>query len=367
MLHSPKHRCFVVMKVFVLAALGTIRAEDNIITRPTFENHRAGAILSLEHANLNVPSWTSELENFWVTALGAVSDPRSAAVFKRTKDNNGTLEGLNWINIGLQQFHMPFEAPTQSIPGYVGLTFPDLDDLQVRLSGAGVQWVKHSKARDQEIGGYDRDRPWSEDFLSVQSPTGVNLRLHESSPTRSNPMAWYGPSLHLLPTNRELALPGGQSMGSGIVYLAFRARIGTAGTICEFYEAALDAQTSLRDHVCEVFIGMEQALLFFESEIETTYDGHHIAIYVNAFSDLYTRAKTLNLVWDNPRYPQFTYPTLEDAVRHKEFRILNIMNLTSGRVVHTLEHEIRSVEHPGFSCRSLLPAMDPRRLSEQEL
>lgn len=343
---------FFIFGGLILASLNLAKSEQSIDF--TIDNTRGGAFLSLEHANLNIPGWTSELANFWLTGLGVVSDPRSDGVVKRTRDSNGTLDGLFWANVGLQQFHMPFDSPTQTIPGHIGLTFPNLGDLQDRLTSAGVPWVRHSTTKLQG------QHSWSTSYLAVESPTGVSLHLHESNPERKHDgKAWYGPSLDLIPTP-ELTLPGGKSFGIGMPYIVLRARMGTARTICEFYKNVLLATTVTHsqgnESVCEVDIGAEQALFFIETNQDAVpYDGHHIAVYVrnSLFAELYNRAKNFGLVWDNPRFPQFTYPTLEDAQEHHEFRVIQIIDLSDGSVVHELEHEIRSANHPQYSCRNL--------------
>ena len=110
------------------------------------------------------------------------------------------------------------------------------------------------------------------------------------------------------------------------------------------------------------------------------YDGHHIALYINDFQETYKRLRaaqpiaaqqkgeqgSLGLIYNNPRFPQFRYDTLAEALGHNEFRFKDIVDPTvtpgatynsggrsnSSGVVYTIEHEIRSVLHPGFSCRS---------------
>ena len=71
------------------------------------------------------------------------------------------------------------------------------------------------------------------------------------------------------------------------------------------------------------------------------YDGHHIAVYVHDFADLYTRLAASNLHWDNPRFPQFSYRTLSDALRHQEFRVKDIVDTDTNQTILELEHEIR--------------------------
>ena len=76
---------------------------------------------------------------------------------------------------------------------------------------------------------------------------------------------------------------------------------------------------------------------------------------VRAYPSRYiARSTHAGLVWNNPRFPHLTYDRLEDALRHNEFRILDIVDPESGERLYTLEHEVRSLLHPGFSCRHWL-------------
>merc|ERR1712039_502318 len=82
-----------------------------------------------------------------------------------------------------------------------------------------------------------------------------------------------------------------------------------------------------------------------------------------SFASMYKRAKAASLVYNNPRFPHLTYDTLDDALRHGEFRVLDIVDPQSGKVVYQLEHEIRSLEHPTFNGRELAVKAKRRRLN----
>ena len=138
-----------------------------------------------------------------------------------------------------------------------------------------------------------------------------------------------------------------------------------------------------RERVCVVSIGCSQSVRFVEcGEGETLppYDGHHIAVYTNRFAELYEAADRRGLVYNNPRIPNLTYGTVDDALRHNEFRVLHIVDVRGEggeggeadegdgesairgagggvggkgeemRMVYTLEREIRSLRHPGFAA-----------------
>ena len=44
------------------------------------------------------------------------------------------------------------------------------------------------------------------------------------------------------------------------------------------------------------------------------------------------------------------YGTLADAMKHDEFRVKDIAG-NDNRIVYELEHEIRTLNHPGFVAR----------------
>jgi len=114
---------------------------------------------------------------------------------------------------------------------------------------------------------------------------------------------------------------------------------------------------------CFVPVG-DQALLFQESlEPLPEYNGHHVAVYVGdisggdvsqSFSEMYLKVHEAGLVYNNPRFPQLRYDSLEDAQRHAEFRILDIVDPDTGKRVHQLEHEIRSLNHFTFHGKDLM-------------
>mmetsp|Transcript_96557 Transcript_96557/g.288221 ORF Transcript_96557/g.288221 Transcript_96557/m.288221 type:complete len:345 (-) Transcript_96557:86-1120(-) len=312
----------------------------------------ASPLLSLEHVNLNVPAWTPALEKFWFEAMGLARDPRTTAIVNNTISAGGSMKGLVWANIGLQQVHMPVgeqEDSTQQVRGTVGLAFDDLGSLRERLHGHGVDF-------EEDDGGAVAQ--WFGPGLRVQSPTGVKLRVHGGGAGGSRRL--FGPAEA---ESGGVALPGGPTLGVGMPYVELLCGLGAAAGICRFYRETLGVHAELADGACRVPI-RHQFLLFRETASELpAYDGHHVAIYVGdisredtstTFSAMYEKCRAAELVFNNPRFPHLRYDTLEDAKRLGEFRILDLIDPESGKVAYTLEHEIRSLEHPGFSCRSLL-------------
>ena len=110
-----------------------------------------------------------------------------------------------------------------------------------------------------------------------------------------------------------------------------------------------------------VRVGYNQQIAFTEA-IEGVslepYDGHHIAVYVNNFVESYYRLSEDELVWNNPRFPQFKYDTIDDALEHNEFRFLYIVDVDTNEKIFEIEHELRSLSHPSFSCRKWLKLED---------
>ena len=80
----------------------------------------------------------------------------------------------------------------------------------------------------------------------------------------------------------------------------------------------------------------------------------------------YAALKERGLVFENRRFLQFTcraashrvasdgsarrYGTLAGALKHDEFRVKDIAG-NDNRIVYELEHEVRTLNHPGFVAR----------------
>eukprot|EP00927_Polykrikos_kofoidii_P068990 TRINITY_DN64365_c0_g1_i1.p1 TRINITY_DN64365_c0_g1~~TRINITY_DN64365_c0_g1_i1.p1 ORF type:complete len:348 (-),score=38.80 TRINITY_DN64365_c0_g1_i1:149-1192(-) len=318
----------------------------------------ASPMALLDHVNLNVPVWTPELQHFWFDAVGFARDPRDQDVYKRNNASGGTMTGLVWANIGLQQIHMPVGEPEHSLQrlrGTIGLAFRDLTALRRRLRDHGVDFeeVAHGPLT-QRFG----------QAVHFETPTGVQLRAHDGR----------GPLTFPEVAAAGITLPGKASLGDGIRYVELQCSVGHAAGICRFYNQTLGVPASTADGVCLVPIG-DQALIFREaSEPLPPYDGHHVAVYVgeigsgdvsDSFASMYTRVQDAKLVYNNPRFPHLTYNSMEDALTHAEFRLMDLVDPQTGEVAYQLEHEIRSLEHITFNGRAV--ALEARqRLIEQQ-
>lgn len=270
------------------------------------------------------------------------------------------MKDLKWVNIGLQQFHMCIGEPedsVQSMPnGIVGLVFEDLEGVRCRLAENGVPLeVEPGDGRDACGSALQLVGP----ALRLRSPTGVQIRIHAGA-------EWFGPAGA---KEAGCAQPGGPSAGLGMQYIEFMCPLGTSAGIARFYALTMGIPAEDLGGACRVSVSTGQFLLFRETSREMpAYDNHHIAIYIGdlargdateSFSAMYQRCQKAGLVYNNPRFPELTYDTLEDALKRSEFRVLDLVDPDSKGTVYTLEHEIRALTHPGFSCKQLLRAPEP--------
>ena len=85
-------------------------------------------------------------------------------------------------------------------------------------------------------------------------------------------------------------------------------------------------------HAC-VSAGIGQNLIFRETDKPLpAYDGHHIQVYVADFSGPYKQLLKRGLI-------------IEESDQH-QYRFKDIVDPNGGKVLYTLEHEVRSMKHP---------------------
>ena len=83
-------------------------------------------------------------------------------------------------------------------------------------------------------------------------------------------------------------------------------------------------------------VGAGQHLIFRETDAAApAFDGHHVAIYLADFSGPHRRLLERGLV-------------TEESDQH-QYRFENIVDMESGRVLFTIEHEVRSMRHPLYA------------------
>jgi hypothetical protein len=247
-----------------------------------------GNIVALEHVNVKIPD--QQLGTlFYVAGLGLTRDPYLMT----------GLENM-WINIGQQQFHLPTGAP-QVLRGDVGLVIPDFDELPARLAMVERYLGKTKFAYTVE-----------DKHVRVVSPWGNVIRCHPPGPA-------FG----------DLTL--------GMPYVELHVEPGAAEGIARFYRAAFGAPAVVVRNgggpAARVTVGAHQELVFRESSAEIPpYDGHHIQVYITNFSGPHRWLSERGLVTEESNWYQY--------------RFQDIVDPDTGRVLFTIEHEVRSLRSP---------------------
>jgi len=248
-----------------------------------------GNIVEFGHLNLRVPDQQRALL-FYVAGLGLTRDPQMMT---------GTENA--WINVGCSQFHLPV-GPAQRLGGAVGLVMPDLDALAERLAritpllgGTQFGFVRNA-------GRVDLTCPW-----------GNRIRVHASDP-------------------QQFA-----GMTLGMPYIEVDVATGTATPIARFYRELLGALASCghdeRGTFARVGAGIHGSLVYRETaRALPPYDGHHVQITLADFSGPYGRLHERGLV--------------SEESHANQYRFQDIVDLDSGAVLVSLEHEVRSMRHP---------------------
>ena len=250
-----------------------------------------GNIVALEHVNVRVPDQRLATI-FYVHGLGLTRDP-----YLMTGDNN------MWINVGRSQFHMPTGKP-EVLRGHVGLVMSGRDALLHRLAK-----VK------SDLDGTRFAFSEHDTFVEVTSPWGNRLRCFEP--------------------DREFG-----SVSLGMRYVEFDVPVGTAAAIARFYREILETRVETGadeyGHFARCSVGRDQEFIFRETDRPLpAYDGHHVQIYVADFSGPYQKLIERDLVFEETDKWQY--------------RIKDIIDLDSGQVLFTIEHEIRSMTHPLYA------------------
>jgi hypothetical protein len=247
-----------------------------------------GNIVALEHVNVKVPD--QQLATlFYVAGLGLTRDPYLMT----------GLENM-WINIGQQQFHLPTGDP-QVLRGHVGLVIPDFDELPARLT-----------AVKPRLAGTRFDCAVEDKHVRVISPWGNEIRCYPPGPAFGD-------------------------MTLGLPYVEFPVEPGSADGIARFYWAAFGAPGSVAYNgggpAARVTVGPHQELVFREtSDALPAYDGHHIQIYIANFSGPHRWLRERGLVTEESNWYQY--------------RFQDIVDPETGRVLFTIEHEVRSLLSP---------------------
>jgi len=250
-----------------------------------------GNIVKLEHVNVTIPE-QPPATLFYVAGLGLTRDP-----YIMVSTNN------MWINVGQCQFHLPTAKP-QVLRGATGIVVPDREALLKRLGT-----VK------KELEGTRFEFREDNACVETVSPWGNRVRCHFPDAARFGRMML------------------------GMPYVEFDVPAGTAHGIQRFYREIMAAPAVVADEDkgphTRIQVGPGQEMIFRETDRKLPpYDGHHVQIYITDFSGPYRRLLERGLV------------TIETD--QHEYRFKDIVDLDSGKVLFTIEHEVRSARHPLF-------------------
>jgi len=251
-----------------------------------------GNIVALEHVNVQIPDQVVSTL-FYVTGLGLTRDP-----YLMTGTDN------MWINVGRSQFHLPTGRP-QVLRGHVGIVMPDRTALLGRLAKVKRPLAGTRFAFDAR-----------NDHVEVVSPWGNRLRCYEPDARRFGPITL------------------------GMPYVEFETPPDTADGIARFYREALAAPAAVEKdgggRTAHVAVGVDQKFIFRETDdAQPLYDGHHIQIYIADFSGPHRWLSQRGLVF-------------EESDQH-QYRFKDIIDPEDGRVLFTVEHEVRSMRHPLYA------------------
>jgi len=250
-----------------------------------------GNMVELGHVNVTVPDqYLATL--YYISGLGMTRDP-----YLMTGVEN------MWINIGRGQFHLP-TRPAQVVRGITGLVVPDLGALRQRLEMVAPR-LKDTKFSWKDHGTY----------IDTTCPWGNRVRCHGPGPR-------FG------------------KMKLGMSYVEFGVPKGTLPGIKRFYDEILGASTSHRKDENGKYLnaisGDGQSLVFRESkEVLPPFDGHHIQVSLVDFSGPHKKLLERGLI-------------TEESDQH-QYRFQDIIDLDTGKVLFTIEHEVRSMRHPMYA------------------
>ena len=264
-------------------------------TRPVFDRaaEDIGNSVWMEHTNTTVPDQINATL-FYITGMGFTRDPYIMT----------GLENM-WVNIGRSQIHMPARTTAQVLRGHTGIVQPDRAALLKRLEYvtpklAGTQFAY------KDCGTH----------VETTCPWGNKFKVFEPDESR------FG------------------TTQLGISYVEFVTPLGVADGIARFYNQGIKAPSVVVDEpagrAAKVQVGHQQHLIFRETAgTIPEYDGHHLEIYISDFSGPHKWLQERGLVTEES--DQFQY------------RFKDIIDPNDGKVLYTIEHEVRSITHPLYA------------------
>lgn len=250
-----------------------------------------GNIVSLEHVNVQV-SDQQLATAFYVVGLGLTRDPYQVVGLVNM-----------WINAGRCQFHLPTGKP-QVVHGHTAVVMPGRDNLLKRLDAAR-KLLDGTRFAFREL----------DECVEAICPWGNRIRCYEPGPRFGRMML-------------------------GMPYVEIEVERGTAAGIARFYNEIFEAPSDVRDEpagrAAHIRIGTDQRLTFRETDgPHPEFDGHHVAIYMANFSRPYRKLIQHGIV--------------SRETNEHEYRVIDIIDLDTGRVLAKLEHEVRSMTYPSYA------------------
>jgi len=250
-----------------------------------------GSFVHFEHVNYRVDDHRPAMLYFLV-GLGFTREPYRMIGVRNM-----------WVNVGLQQFHLPIGEPTP-FPGEVHVAVPELARTRADLESVAPQ-LKHTAFACKAENG----------TLATRTPWGHAVRVHDAR-----------------------KLPG--HLPQSVPLVAFHVPPGTAEGIGRFYREALGCPAELAGRKgareATVTVGPHQAFRFVERKGAETAPLHsnHVAVYLSRYWELYDWLGERDLIME----------------RHgrEQFRFSDIVDLDSGTLLFRMEHEMRSLYHPDF-------------------
>ncbi|MBX6740740.1 MAG: hypothetical protein QJR07_06120 [Acetobacteraceae bacterium] len=247
-----------------------------------------GNVVELQHVNLRV-SDQLKATSFYISGLGLTRDP-----YLMTGIDN------MWANVGISQFHLPI-GKAQRLRGHVGLVLPSRRQLLERLA----------RVRGQ-LEGTQFAFTEAADHVEAICPWGNRYRCYEPDAAR------FG----------RITL--------GMPYVEFEVPAGTLPGIVRFYREILGAPAGLEDGTARVLVANGQYLVFRETERELPpFDGHHIQITLADFGGPHAKLRERGLITEESNPWQY--------------RFTDIVDPGTGKLLFTVEHEVRSMTHPLYA------------------
>jgi hypothetical protein len=249
-----------------------------------------GNVVELQHVNLRIPDQI-KATLFYISGLGLTRDP-----YLMTGVDN------MWANAGISQFHLPTNPRPQRLRGVIGLVLPHRGQLLERLA-------RLRGPLDGTLFAFAE----REDHVEATCPWGNRFRLHAPDAAR------FG------------------AITLGLPYVEFEVPPGTPPGIARFYRGILGAPAALEaDGTARVLVANGQHLVFRETDRALPeFDGHHVQVTLADFGGPHARLRERGLVTEESNAWQYRFQDIPDP--------------DTGRVLFTVEHEVRSMTHPLYA------------------